>query len=39
VHPDEATFVEALLGDLPPPPANQREIVEANRRGIAPTRT
>ena|SRR5437867_3145714 len=38
-HPDVASFVEALLSDLPPAPANQREIVEANRRGTVPTRT
>jgi len=38
-HPDTASFVAALLSDLPPAPANQREIVEANRRGNVPTRT
>lgn len=38
-HPDAAGFAEALLSDLPPAPVNQREIVEANRRGIVPTRT
>jgi hydroxyacylglutathione hydrolase len=38
-HPDAASFAGALLSDLPPAPANQREIVEANRRGIVPTRT
>jgi hydroxyacylglutathione hydrolase len=38
-HPDVASFVEALLSDLPPAPANQREIVEANRRGTVRTRT
>jgi hydroxyacylglutathione hydrolase len=38
-HRDAAGFVEALLSDLPPAPANQREIVEANRRGIVSTRT
>jgi hydroxyacylglutathione hydrolase len=37
-HPDAASFAAALLRDLPPAPAHQREIVEANRRGIAPTR-
>ncbi len=37
-HPDAADFAEALLRDLPPAPANQREIVAANRRGIVPTR-
>jgi hydroxyacylglutathione hydrolase len=38
-HLDAASFAEALLVDLPPAPANQREIVDANRRGIVPTRT
>ena len=38
-HPGTASFVAALLSDLPPAPANQREIVEANRRGNVPTRT
>jgi hydroxyacylglutathione hydrolase len=38
-HGDLPGFVEALLGDLPPAPANQREIVEANRRGGVLTRT
>jgi glyoxylase-like metal-dependent hydrolase (beta-lactamase superfamily II) len=38
-HPDAASFAEALLIDLPPAPANQSEIVDANRRGVAPTRT
>jgi hydroxyacylglutathione hydrolase len=38
-HPDTAGFVAALLSDLPPAPANQREIVDANRRGIVQTRT
>ncbi len=38
-HPDAAAFAEALLDDLPPGPANQREIVEANRRGRIPSRT
>jgi hydroxyacylglutathione hydrolase len=37
-HPDAAGFVEALLSDLPPAPANQLEIVEANRRGTVSTR-
>jgi hydroxyacylglutathione hydrolase len=36
--PDAASFAAALLRDLPPAPAHQREIVEANRRGRAPTR-
>lgn len=38
-HPDAAGFAAALLVDLPPAPANQREIVDANRRGVAPART
>jgi hydroxyacylglutathione hydrolase len=38
-YPDAAGFVESLLSDLPPVPANQRRIVEANRRGRVPTRT
>jgi glyoxylase-like metal-dependent hydrolase (beta-lactamase superfamily II) len=38
-HPDAAGFAAALLVDLPPAPANQREIVDANRRGAAPART
>jgi hydroxyacylglutathione hydrolase len=37
-HPDAASFAAALLRDLPPAPADQRGIVEANRRGKAPTR-
>jgi hydroxyacylglutathione hydrolase len=37
-HPDAGKFTRALLRDLPPAPANQREIVEANRRGSVPTR-
>jgi hydroxyacylglutathione hydrolase len=37
-HPDAASFAAALLRDLPPAPANQRGIVQANRRGIVPTR-
>jgi hydroxyacylglutathione hydrolase len=37
-HRDAAGFARALLTDLPPAPANQREIVEANRRGRVPTR-
>jgi hydroxyacylglutathione hydrolase len=38
-YSDAASFAEALLVDLPPAPANQREIVDANRRGIVSTRT
>jgi hydroxyacylglutathione hydrolase len=37
-HPDVASFAQALLVDLPPAPANQREIVDANRRGPLATR-
>jgi hydroxyacylglutathione hydrolase len=37
-HSDAADFAAALLRDLPPAPANQREIVATNRRGIVPTR-
>jgi hydroxyacylglutathione hydrolase len=37
-HSDAADFAATLLRDLPPAPANQREIVAANRRGIVPTR-
>jgi glyoxylase-like metal-dependent hydrolase (beta-lactamase superfamily II) len=37
-HSDAADFAAALLRDLPPAPANQRGIVQANRRGIVPTR-
>jgi hydroxyacylglutathione hydrolase len=32
-HQNAASFAEALLADLPPAPADQREIVDANRRG------
>jgi len=38
-HPDVASFAQALLVDLPPAPANQRKIVDANRRGPIATRT
>ncbi len=38
-HPDAASFTQALLVDLPPAPANQQEIVDANRRGAIATRT
>jgi hydroxyacylglutathione hydrolase len=37
-HPDAASFAQALLVDLPPAPANQREIVDANRQGPIATR-
>lgn len=32
-YADADTFAEALVADAPPPPANQAEIVAANRRG------
>ncbi|MGB2951880.1 MAG: MBL fold metallo-hydrolase [Gaiellaceae bacterium] len=32
-HPDADAFARELLVDLPPPPANQAEIVAENRRG------
>ena len=32
---DSASFADALVTDAPPPPANQAEIVAANRRGEA----
>jgi hydroxyacylglutathione hydrolase len=35
-HPDVDSFVEALLVEAPPPPANQSAIVAANRSGRAP---
>jgi hydroxyacylglutathione hydrolase len=38
-HGDAASFAEALLVDLPPAPANQREVVAMNRRGVVATRT
>jgi hydroxyacylglutathione hydrolase len=38
-HPDAASFAEALLLELPPAPADQREIVDANRRGAVLART
>ena len=37
-HPDEETFVAALLDGVPPPPADQAAIVGANRRGVVPSR-
>jgi hydroxyacylglutathione hydrolase len=37
-QPDAASFAQALLVDLPPAPENQREIVDANRRGAVTTR-
>jgi len=36
-HPDATEFASALLADLPPAPAHQREIVAANRRGTVTT--
>jgi hydroxyacylglutathione hydrolase len=38
-HSDAVSFAGALLVELPPAPANQREIVDANRRGVVATRT
>jgi hydroxyacylglutathione hydrolase len=38
-YSNATSFAEALLVDLPPAPANQREIVDANRRGVVATRT
>jgi hydroxyacylglutathione hydrolase len=38
-YSDAASFAEALLVDLPPAPANQREIVDANRSGVIATPT
>jgi hydroxyacylglutathione hydrolase len=35
-HGDEDAFARALLVDIPPPPADQRAIVEANRLGLSP---
>ena len=37
--PDAEAFAQALVTDMPPAPANQREIVETNRRGTLPSRT
>jgi glyoxylase-like metal-dependent hydrolase (beta-lactamase superfamily II) len=36
---DADAFARALLVDLPPPPANQAEIVAANKRGAVPIRS
>lgn len=36
-HAEEEAFARATLVDLPPPPAEQTEIVAANRRGLSPT--
>jgi hydroxyacylglutathione hydrolase len=38
-HADEESFTAALLGDVPPAPADQAAIVAANRRGLSPART
>jgi hypothetical protein len=38
-HATEESFAQALLVDVPPPPADQQAIVAANRRGSAPART
>ena len=37
-HPDAESFAAALLVDLPPAPADQAEIVAANRSGRLPAR-
>jgi glyoxylase-like metal-dependent hydrolase (beta-lactamase superfamily II) len=37
-HADEESFVRALLADLPPLPADQAAIVDANRRGLSAAR-
>jgi hydroxyacylglutathione hydrolase len=37
-HADEESFARALLVDVPPPPADQANIVAANRRGLSPSR-
>jgi hydroxyacylglutathione hydrolase len=37
-HRDEDDFVQALLRDVPPPPADQEAIVAANRRGLSAAR-
>jgi hydroxyacylglutathione hydrolase len=37
-HNDEASFARALLGNAPPPPADQAAIVAANRRGLSAAR-
>src|SRR5207245_11670474 len=36
---DADAFADALLVDVPPPPANQPEIVAANKRGAVPVRS
>ena len=36
LFPDAESFAEALLIDVPPAPANQATIVQANRRGLTP---
>jgi hydroxyacylglutathione hydrolase len=37
-HESAEAFAEALLVDMPPPPADQAAIVEANKRGVLPVR-
>ncbi len=37
-HADAESFAQSLLAELPPPPADQAEIVAANRRGKLPAR-
>jgi len=34
-YPDPDSFAEALVADAPPPPAQQAEIVTANKQGEA----
>jgi hydroxyacylglutathione hydrolase len=38
-HDTAEAFAQALLVDLPPPPADQAAIVEANKRGARPVQT
>lgn len=38
-HNEAESFARGLLFDVPPPPANQAQIVAANKRGAATTRT
>jgi hydroxyacylglutathione hydrolase len=37
-YADEESFARALLENVPPPPADQAEIVAANRSGLSPAR-
>jgi hydroxyacylglutathione hydrolase len=38
-YTDEETFADALLLEVPPPPADQAAIIAANRRGLAGSRS